>query len=729
MSSYIEELIKKIQEYESHVDTALVTKAYEFARNAHEGQKRRSGEEYIIHPMEVAMLLTEVEMDSRAICAALLHDVVEDTQYSSEEIEKEFGSEIALLVEGVTKLSKLNFETRKEAQAENLRKMLLAMAKDLRVIIIKLADRLHNMRTLEFQAADRQKDIARETMEIYAPLAHRIGVFHFKWELEDLSFRYLQPQIFNEIAVRLKSRRQEREEYVYHLIKTIRIELEKSGIQADIAGRPKNIYSIYKKMLKQQKGLDEIYDKIAIRIILNDKETATGECYGVLGIIHTMWRPIPGRFKDYISNPKPNGYQSLHTTLIGIDGEPFEVQIRTREMHRVSEYGIAAHWKYKEGRANVQGNKFDEKLSWLRSILEWQQNVKDTDEFMESLKLDLFDDSIFIFTPKGDIYEFPKGSCPVDVAYRIHTEVGNHCSGAKVNGKIVPLESELSTGDIVNIMTAKNQAGPSFGWLSFVRTTTAKSRIKQWFNREKREETLAKGMHALERGLKKSPLKVREMMKDPILEDIAHKMSFRTVDDMLLAIAESVLSVGSVVNKMIEVYHPELQEEEAGATLLENVSLAEEHHISNQTGALKIRDGVDNVSIRLARCCNPLPGDAVKGYITRGRGVSVHRLDCPNMQNYIRREADRLIEVEWLHNRGSYVVALDVEAFDRNHLTIDVMNVISDFRLNLLSIYSRAVREGKAIISMRLELKTMDQLELVIKRIEAVPDILEVRRL
>ncbi len=724
MKYYIDELTNKIKTYEPNADLALVTKAYEFACKAHKGQKRRSGEDYIIHPMAVAKLLTEIEMDSVAICAALLHDVVEDTQYSSAEIEQEFGSEIALLVEGVTKLSKLNFQTRQEAQAENLRKMLLAMARDIRVIIIKLADRLHNMRTLKFQSADRQKDIARETLEIYAPLAHRIGIFHFKWELEDLSFSYLQPEIYSEIASRLRSRRREREEYVYHLIQRIRIELDKNNIKADISGRPKNIYSIYKKMVKQQKDIDEIYDKIAIRVILDDVR----ECYGVLGIIHTMWRPIPGRFKDYISTPKPNMYQSLHTTLIGIDGEPFEVQIRTWEMHRIAEYGIAAHWKYKEGRANVQGDKFDQKLGWLRGILEWQQDVKDTNEFMESLKLDLFDDSVFVFTPKGDILEFPKGACPVDVAYRIHTEVGNRCIGAKVDGKIVPLDYELKTGNIVTILTSKSQAGPSYGWLSFVKTTTARSRIKQWFNREKREETLQKGTRLLEKAIKKTPLKVREMMKDSVLSEVSQKLNFKTSDDMLLALAENILTGGSIVNKMIEVYHPELQKEEAGVALLEKSN--KEKNISNQTVALKIKDNdVDNISIRLARCCNPLPGDVVKGYITRGRGVSVHRLDCPNMQNYMKTEADRLIDVEWLHNRGAYVVALEIEALDRARLTIDVMNVIADFRLNLLSIFSRVVGERKAIINLRLELKNFDQLDLVLKRILSVPDVLEVKRI
>ncbi|HBQ85455.1 MAG TPA: (p)ppGpp synthetase, partial [Syntrophomonas sp.] len=540
-----EDIIKKVLKYDPKANTELIERAYDYARQAHDGQKRISGEAYITHPVEVAMILTEIEMDTSSICAALLHDVIEDTSVSYLNIKNDFGEEIALLVDGVTKLSRIQFQSREDAQAENLRKMFLAMARDIRVILIKLADRLHNMRTLSYQPEHKQKEIAQETMDIFAPLAHRLGMFKFKWELEDLAFLYLDPEMYYAVAAKLKAKRQQREEYVNELIEQIRGGLEQIGIEGDIAGRPKNIYSIYKKMIKQMKDIDEIYDKIAIRVVVDQVR----DCYGVLGIIHTMWKPLPGRFKDYIATPKSNMYQSLHTTLIGKGGEPFEVQIRTWEMHRTAESGIAAHWRYKEGNVG-KDKKFEEKLSWLRQILEWQQEVYDTREFMESLKIDLFDDTVFVFTPKGKVVELPKGACPIDFAYRVHTEVGHQCTGARVNGRIVPLEYEVANGDIVEILTSKNSPGPSKDWLGFVKTSSAKSRIRQWFKREKRQENIIKGRDMLESELRKRHLNSKDLMKDEKMQDIRVRFGYATVDDLYVSLGEGGVTINQLINKL-----------------------------------------------------------------------------------------------------------------------------------------------------------------------------------
>jgi len=717
MGPEVNMIIDKVKSYDADADFALIEKAYGYAEIAHTGQKRNSGEPYIIHPVEVAMILADIEMDTASICAALLHDVVEDTDITFINILSEFGEEIALMVDGVTKLSRIDFQSREEAQVENLRKMFMAMAKDIRVIIIKLADRLHNMRTLQYQSEAKQKEIARETMEIFAPLAHRLGIFKFKWELEDLAFAYLETDIYYEIAKRLKQKRREREDYVQELIVQIQTGLQQIGIKADIAGRPKNIYSIYKKMVKQDKDIDEIYDKIAIRVIVNE----VPECYGVLGIIHTMWRPLPGRFKDYIATPKNNMYQSLHTTLIGKGGEPFEVQIRTWEMHGSAEYGIASHWRYKEG-ASPKERDFDEKLSWLRQMLEWQQEIKDNSEFMESLKIDLFDDTVFVFTPKGAVFELPKGACPVDFAYRVHTEVGHHCIGAKVNGRIVPLDYPLGNGDIVEIMTSKSSPGPSHDWLSMVKTSSAKSKIKSWFKREQREDNVIRGRELLERELRKKQLAAKEYLKEERLRETAKKFSLNSTEDLLAALGDNVVTPVQVINRIREIYFPETLNEEAPPPKLKEAVSPEK-----QGAALTIK-GVDDVAIRLARCCNPLPGDLVLGYITRGRGVSVHRQDCPNLQNYLNNEKDRVIEVAWADKKGIYYVELEVKAFDRPRLTTDVMNVIADMHVQINSVFSRATRNGQAIMNFKLEIKDLNQLQSLIKRIHNVHDVLEVRR-
>lgn len=714
----VQVVLDKVKQYDSNANYELIEKAYFYAEATHLGQKRISGEPYIIHPVEVALILTDIEMDTASLCAALLHDVIEDTEYSYLNLEEEFGEEIAMLVEGLTKLNRIEFKSREEAQAENLRKMFIAMAKDIRVILIKLADRLHNMRTLSFQPDYKQKEIAQETMDIFAPLAHRLGVFKYKWELEDLSFLYLDPEMYYEIARRLKTKRRDREEYVHELIKRIDIGLDQIGIKGDIAGRPKNIYSIYKKMLKQNKGIDEIYDKIAIRVIVEHVR----DCYGVLGIIHTMWKPLPGRFKDYIATPKPNMYQSLHTTLIGQGGEPFEVQIKTWEMHQTAESGIAAHWKYKEGIVNDKDKKYDEKLAWLRQILEWQQDVKDTSEFMESLKIDLFDDTVFVFTPKGAVIELPKGSCPVDFAYRVHTEVGHKCIGSKVNGRIVPLDFTLANGDIVEILTSKQSNGPTPDWLNFVKTSSTKSRIKQWFKREKRQDNIIKGHDYLENELKKKHLNPRELMKELKLTEVSARFSLTKVDDLYAALGEGNLTVNQVINKIKELYFQDTQVED-----ILNISPGSGVQKERETASLKIK-GVDDVVIRLAHCCNPLPGDDVLGYITRGRGVSVHRRDCPNLQNYLRIEKDRIMEVEWADEKGIYVVELEVKAVDRARLTTDVMNVIADTRIHINSVFSRVTKNDLALINLKLEIMDMGHLSAVKQRIQKVRDVIEVRR-
>lgn len=714
-------ILDRVKEYDPNTDFEMIAKAFNYALTAHGEQKRISGEPYIIHPVEVALILTEIEMDSASVCAALLHDVIEDTHFSYQDLADEFGEEIAMLVEGVTKLSRIDFKSREEAQAENLRKMFIAMAKDIRVVLIKLADRLHNMRTLNYQPEFKQKEIARETLEIFAPLAHRLGVFKFKWQLEDLAFLYLEPEMYYEVAQRLKTKRKEREDYVHTLIQQIQEGLEQIGIKADIAGRPKNIYSIYKKMIKQDKSIDEIYDKIAIRVLVD----TVPECYGVLGIIHTIWKPLPGRFKDYIATPKPNMYQSLHTTLIGQGGEPFEVQIRTWEMHAIAESGIAAHWHYKEGGTpKEKDKKFDEKLAWLRRILEWQQDVNDNSEFMESLKTDLFDDTVFIFTPKGAVIELPKGACPVDFAYRVHTEVGHKCTGAKVNGRIVPLDYQLNNGDIVEIITSKNSVGPTRGWLNFVKTSSARSRIKAWFKKGQRQENILKGHEMLEGELKKRHFDARELLRENKLSEIIDRFSLSSIDDLYAAVGDGSLTANQVINRIQEMYFPTTQAEEIAK--LPPPPLGKKAP-GRETRALKIQ-GVDDVVIRLAHCCNPLPGDDVLGYITRGRGVSVHRRDCPNLQNYFRNESARIMEVEWAAEKGNYIVEMEIDALDRSRLTSDVMTVIADMKIPVNSVFSRVTKNGLALMNLKIEIIDMAQLNAVKQKILKVKGITDVRR-
>ncbi|WP_035108154.1 RelA/SpoT family protein [Desulfovirgula thermocuniculi] len=712
----LQELIHRVILYNPQADIALLNKAYRFAAQAHQGQKRISGEPYIHHPLAVARILADLEMDMQTLVAAFLHDVVEDTEVTLEEVKAEFGEEVALLVDGVTKLSRLEYRSREEQQAENLRKMFFAMARDIRVILIKLADRLHNMRTLKYHPEPKRKEIARETLEIFAPLAHRLGIYRLKWELEDLAFSYLEPEKYRELAERLARTRVKREEHIKGVIEVLQKKLAEVSINADIQGRPKHLYSIYTKMQKQQKDLSEIYDIMAVRVIVD----SVRDCYAVLGTVHALWKPIPGRFKDYIAMPKSNMYQSLHTTVIGPQGEPLEIQIRTREMHRTAEYGIAAHWRYKEG--GKTDRNFDQKLAWLRQLLDWQRELRDAREFMESLKIDLFADSVFVFTPKGDVIELPAGSVPIDFAYRIHTQVGHRCIGAKVNGRMVPLDYQLKNGDIVEIITSKNAMGPSRDWLNIVKTSQAKNRIRQWFRRVQRDENIVKGREALEREVKRQGLEV-EVLKEERLLAVGQRFNFSTLEDLYAAVGEGTLTAQAVVNRLKEEGRPP-----KAAVELTQVPKAEQRVSQETVHGIKVK-GTDNLLTRLAHCCNPIPGDPIIGYITRGRGVSIHRLDCRNVLLFQQHDKERLVEVSWNGNYHlPFQVRLEVLGIDRAGLLGDVMAVLSEMRISANWVNARGLKNHRAIIELLLELQSKEQLETIINRINRVKDIYEVRR-
>ncbi|NLO90253.1 MAG: bifunctional (p)ppGpp synthetase/guanosine-3',5'-bis(diphosphate) 3'-pyrophosphohydrolase [Clostridia bacterium] len=711
----IETIIEVVKSYNKKADISLIKKAYDFALEAHRGQYRLSGEEYIEHPLNVALILAELELDVATIAAGILHDVVEDTEVTLEEIKEEFGEEIALLIDGVTKLSRIEFTSKEEQQVENLRKMFLAMAKDIRVILIKLADRLHNMRTLAHQSKEKQKEISEETLEIFAPLAHRLGIFRIKWELEDLSLRFLNPNRYYDLVKKISKRRQEREEYINKVIEILKEELEKVNIKADISGRPKHFYSIYNKMVKKGKSLNEIYDLIAVRVIVNSVK----DCYGVLGIIHALWKPIPGRFKDYIAMPKPNMYQSLHTTVIGPQGEPIEVQIRTWEMHRTAEYGIAAHWKYKN---QVEGDEdFEKKLSWLRQLLEWQRDMKDAREFMESLKIDFFSDRVYVFTPKGDVVELPAGSVPIDFAYKVHTQVGHTCVGAKVNGKIVPLDYKLKTGDIVEIITSKG-SGPSRDWLNIVQTSQAKNRIRNWFKKIGKEDRAAKGKELLEKEVLRNGLKVGDVVNNERLLEVGKRFNLSKVEDVYAAIGDGTITPQQVISRIKEKYLEDDTEQ-----IIPEIKPARRSDKSSKGVRVK---GVGDIMVRLARCCNPLPGDDIVGYITRGRGITIHRSDCPNILYYRAEEEQRILdEVSWdTNNAATYRVAIEIEAIDRPRLAADIMNVVADSKIVINAINARAVSNKLALLHLKVEVKSLEQMDRLMEKLRRVHDVLEVRR-
>lgn len=718
----VTELLEKMQKVIPQ-GSELVEKAYRFAEEAHRGQHRNSGEDYIQHPLEVAKILLELEMDEATIAAALLHDVVEDTKYTLTDIEREFGPQIALMVDGVTKLGRIEYKSKVEQQVENLRKMFLAMAKDIRVILIKLADRLHNMRTLKYHSTEKQKEIARETLEIFAPLANRLGIFRIKWELEDLSFRYLKPQEYYDLSEGIALKRREREEHINEVIEQLRLRLTDVGIRADIAGRPKHFYSIYRKMATQNKELSEIYDLTAIRVIVD----SVNDCYGALGIIHTMWKPLPGRFKDYIAMPKPNMYQSLHTTLVGPHGEPFEIQIRTWEMHRTAEYGIAAHWKYKEGGKAPVGS-FEQKLSWLRQLLEWQHDSKDAGEFMESLKIDLFADTVFVFTPKGDVVELPAGSCPIDFAYRVHTDVGHRCVGGKINSRIVPLDTKLVNGDIVEILTSKQGNGPSRDWLSFVKTSQAKNRIRQWFKKEQREENIARGREGIEREIRKLGLEPAAILKPENLLSYAKSYNFTSIDDLYAAMGDGAVTINKILMRLRENLSKEEKEKLQLAALQQGEGKPSSAYGKASQG-VRVK-GVDNVLLRFSRCCNPLPGDDIVGYITRGRGVSIHRGDCDNIKAHNEEELNRMVEVVWDDTQPDSIYPVDVEIYgiDRARLVTDVMNAVMDTRTHILGINARVSKDKLAHIQLSIEIRNLGHLYNVMQKIRRVKDVTSVER-
>ncbi len=714
----LEKLVDRAKQIYNDESIEKIVKAYHLAENAHRTQKRSSGEPFIIHPVQVAHILMDLGLDADTVAAGLLHDVIEDTDVELDHIRKEFGDEIAMLVDGVTKLGRIEFKTKEERQAESLRKMLLAMAKDIRVIIIKLADRLHNLRTLEYVDEVKQREKAYETLEIYAPLAHRLGIYRIKWELEDTSLRYIDPKGYYDLVEKVATKRQEREAYIGQVISVLENKLHDMNIESNIEGRPKHFYSIYKKMYMQHKDFDQIYDLLGIRVIVNSVK----DCYAVLGIVHTLWKPIPGRFKDYIAMPKPNMYQSLHTTVIGLEGQIFEIQIRTWEMHRTAEYGIAAHWKYKEGKK--ADTELDNKLAWLREILEWQSDLKDATEFMETLKIDLFTDEVFVFTPKGDVIDLPKGAIPLDFAYTIHSDIGNKCTGAKINGKLTPLDYQLQTGDIVEIVTSPNSHGPSRDWLKLVKTNRAKNKIKQWFKKEGRDENIVKGKEMLEKEAKRQGYVFSNLARNEWLEPISRKYGYHSIDDVYAAVGYGGMTINQVLTRLIEEYKKTINTSSPG-TVVKDVKRARRQR-PEDTGV--IVKGVDNIKVRFARCCNPVPGDKIIGYITRGRGVSVHRTDCTNVTDSSVEEY-RLIEVEWVEaNRASYFAEIQIIAEDRHSLLADISVAIAEMNLNVTAINARTTKNKQVIINLVLEINNRKQLDGVMKQFKKLDGIIDIYR-
>ncbi len=719
----LEELIKKIESYYPGFDQDLIERAYFFAEKAHRGQFRNSGEAFIQHPVEVAYILADLQLDTISIVAALLHDVVEDTDVTFEELEDEFGPRVRFLVAGVTKLGKIEYKSKEDRHAENLRRMFLAMAQDIRVILIKLADRLHNMRTLKHHPPKKQREIAQETLEIFAPVAHRLGIYKIKWEIEDLSFRYLEAEKYYDLVDRIARKRREREDYINLVGSKLKEKLDEAGITADISGRPKNLYSIYCKTIEQDKDLSEIYDLFAVRVIVDSVK----ECYATLGIVHTIWKPIPMRFKDYIAMPKQNMYQSLHTTLIGPFGEPFELQIRTFQMHRTAEYGIAAHWSYKEG-VRTTDDEFEKKLSWLRQILDWSHESRDAREFMESLKIDLFSDVVFVFTPEGDVLELPSGSIPVDFAYRIHTEVGNRCIGAKVNGKIVPLDYQLKNGDIIEVLTSKQSGGPSRDWLSMVKTSQAKNRIRQWFKKEQKEDNILRGREILEKELQKQGFDPVKFFKIHDKKELCQRLGFQREDDLYAGIGSGNLSPQSVIGKV----RGELEKRDKPDSIRpgeeEKLLLRIPEKREDEAVGVSVK-GVKDLAVHLSHCCNPLPGDQIIGYITRGRGVSVHRADCPNIAHHVQGETERIIEVSWDGDvPATYQVEIEIEAFDRPHLTTDIMTTITDTKTVINAVNARALKDRMARVNLKIEIKNIEHLYNIMQKVNHVSDVLDVRR-
>lgn len=722
-SKALAEFMEYIHTYLTDDECDQVLKAFELADKAHEGQFRASGEPYIMHPLAVADILAHLQIDHITLMAALMHDVVEDTSYSKEDLEEMFGSEVAFLVDGVTKLNQFQYETKEDRQMENYRKMILAMAKDVRVVVIKLGDRLHNMRTLKHMRSDKQKRIAKETLEIFAPLAHRLGIFNVKWELEDLSFRYLEPEKYYDLVDQMKQKRQVREDIVNDTMRQLTKALSEAHIKADIKGRPKHFYSIYKKMKKDNRDLSQIYDLLAVRVIVD----SIPDCYAVLGIAHSLWKPLPYRFKDYISMPKSNMYQSLHTTVIGTMGQPVEIQIRTWEMHRVSEYGVAAHWRYKEG--NKNGDKeFDQKVAWLRQVLEWQDTSNPT-ELVNALKLDVFSGEVFVFTPKGDVVKLPIGSVPLDFAYRVHTDVGHHCVGAKVNGKIVPLDYTLQNGDIVDIITSKT-GRPSLDWLNIVGSSESKSKIRNWFKRENKAENIEKGLEALEKEAKRLNHNWKELCADNRLQHVTKQLKAGTEEEMFAACGYGGIPVSTVLLRLIELYKKSKEVEESKRSteqIIEKLKSQGQKKTKNGTGVLV--KGEAGVMVRMAKCCNPVPGDDIIGYITRGRGVSIHRCDCPSM-GHSPEDLERMIEVSWDGSSDeSFHVGIDIQAYDRASILMEVMAVLSELKITITNINAKVQEDTKNVsINLVVDIRDISQLDFVMTKLRRIREVYTVQR-
>ena len=719
----LKEFMDYVHSYLGDDECDQIMKAFTLADKAHEGQFRASGEPYIMHPLAVAEILAHLQIDHITLIAALLHDVVEDTEYTKEDIEKLFGSEVAFLVDGVTKLNQFQYETKEDRQMENYRKMILAMAKDVRVVVIKLGDRLHNMRTLKHMRSDKQKRIAKETLEIFAPLAHRLGIFNVKWELEDLSFRYLEPDKYYDLVDQMKQKRQAREDIVNDTMEQLTKALGEAGIKADIKGRPKHFYSIYKKMKKDNRDLSQIYDLLAVRVIVD----TVPDCYAVLGIAHSIWKPLPYRFKDYISMPKSNMYQSLHTTVIGTIGQPVEIQIRTWEMHRVSEYGVAAHWRYKEGNKGAD-KEFDQKVAWLRQVLEWQ-DTSNPKELVNALKLDVFSGEVFVFTPKGDVVKLPIGSVPLDFAYRVHTDVGHRCVGAKVNGKIVPLDYTLQNGDIVDIITSKT-GKPSLDWLNIVGSSESKNKIRNWFKRENKEENIEKGLEALEREAKRLNYSWKELCCDNRIQQVVKQLKSNTENELYAACGYGGIPVSTVLLRLVELYKKSKEHEDARKTteqIIEKLKVQGAKKAKNGTGVLV--KGEPGVMVRMAKCCNPVPGDDIIGYITRGRGVSVHRSDCTSL-GHTPEDLERMIEVSWDEaSSESFHLGIDIQAYDRSGILMEVMAVLSELKITITNMNAKVLENTKNVmINIVVEIRDISQLDFVMTKLRRIREVYTVQR-
>lgn len=725
----VEEFFEMIKKYLNDNQVAFVHKAYDVAAKAHANQRRKSGEPYIIHPLGVATILAELQMDETTLAAAFLHDVVEDTETTLDQLKEMFGVKVADLVDGVTKLGKIEYISKEDQQIENYRKMFLAMAKDIRVIMIKLADRLHNMRTMKYMPVHKQQSISRETMEVYAPLAHRLGIYTIKWELEDLAFRYMEPEIYYDLVEQVKVKRREREAMIHEAMAEIKEHLDEQHIKCEIQGRPKNFYSIYKKMQRDHKELSEIYDLLAIRVLVD----TVADCYGTLGVVHSLWRPIPGRVKDYIAVPKSNMYQSLHTTVLYHNGQPLEIQIRTFEMHRISEFGIAAHWRYKEsgGKSNMPsgGDKdFEAKLSWLRQLLEWHKDMSDSRDFVNTVKMDVFADEVFVFTPRGDVIDLPVGSVPIDFAYRIHTDVGNRCVGAKVNGRIVPLDYKLSNGDIVEVITSKQATGPSRDWMNIVGSSDTRNKIRSWFKKERREENIAKGREMLEKETKRLGYDIKVLLKADKLKTVAASFRLDSEEALYASVGYGGVTLNGVMSKLVELYKKEQK-----LTVTKDLSqlLAE---LKPRRSKAKASHGIlvkgeEGILVKLARCCNPIPGDPVIGYITRGSGISVHRTDCPNVLSNNPDEQRRLIEVSWdITTDAVYKVNIVINASDRPGMMADIMQVTSEAKLNINALNCRTDKHKNAYITMGLDISNLEQLDNIMNKIKRMKGVYSVER-